>query len=356
MRLTFGHVGASVDSLSAFEYGVLAEKAGFDTLWLPDHFVDINGDRLEPWTVLSAVAARTKRIRLGSGVTDAQRNHPARTAHSVASLDVISRGRAILGIGAGEAMNIEPFGLPWESVHERVARLSESIRVIRLLWSSSRDKPVSFDGRYYHLKEAYLTQPPRQRPHPPIYVGVFASKTALQVVGQLADGWMPWINTPDTFKRRWSVIKEAAQLAGRNIKQIEPATHLMVAFPRNSKERRLALLAGKAFLVTEKTVLASLGYKADAQLHHYQNLVASKEYIREVMDATQALPDEVVYRTMAIGGADEVREKIEELARVGVKHFALASLVAPRGLWRNLQVLSKVIRHYHRTNPSLEQP
>jgi phthiodiolone/phenolphthiodiolone dimycocerosates ketoreductase len=216
--LTFGHVGASVDPLSAFECGVLAEKAGFDTLWLPDHFVDINGDRLEPWTVLSAVAARTKRIRLGSAVTDTQRNHPARTAHAVTSLDVISRGRAILGIGAGEAMNIEPFGLPWESVHERVARLSESIRVIRMLWSSSREKPVSFDGRYYHLKGAYLTQPPRQRPYPPIYIGVFASKIALQVVGQLADGWLPWINTPDTFERRWSLIKEAAELAGRIIK------------------------------------------------------------------------------------------------------------------------------------------
>jgi hypothetical protein len=120
----------------------------------------------------------------------------------------------------------------------------------------------------------------------------------------------------------------------------------MVAFPRNSKERRVALLAGKAFLLTEKTVLASLGYKTDAQLHHYQNLVASKEYIGEIKDATQGLPDEVVYRTMAIGGAEEVREKIEEFARVGVKHLALASLAAPRELRNNLQVLSKVIRHY----------
>ena len=346
-RLTFGQVGASVDPLSAFECGILAEKTGLDVLWLPDHFVDINGDRLEPWTVLAAVAARTKKIRLGSAVTDTQRNHPARTAHAVTSLDVISRGRAILGIGAGEAMNIEPFGLPWESPHERVARLSESIRVVRLLWRSSRDEPVSFDGRYYHLKGAYLTQPPRQRPHPPIYMGVFASRAALQVVGELADGWLPWINTLDTYEKRWSVIKEAAQLAGRDTKQIEPATHVMVAFPRSIKEKKLALLTAKAFLLTEKTVLASLGYKVDVQLHHYQNLVASREYIAEITDAAQTVPDEVAYRTMAIGGADEVIEKIDDFARVGVKHFALSSLLAPKGLKRNLRVLSKVVSHYH---------
>ena len=346
-RLTFGHVGASVDPLSALECGVLAEKVGLDTLWLPDHFVDINGDRLEPWTVLAAVAAKTKNIRLGSAVTDTQRNHPARTAHAVTSLDVISRGRAILGIGAGEAMNIEPFGLPWESPHERVARLGESIKVIRLLWNSSRDKPVSFAGRYYQLKEAYLTQSPKQKPQPPIYLGAFASKRSLQVVGELADGWLPWINTPDTFEKRWSVIKEAAWSAGRGIEQIEPATHIMVAFPRNRKERELALLAGKVFLLTEKTILASLGYKPDQQFRHYQNLVASKEYVGRVLDATEAIPDELAYKTMAIGGVEEVREMIDEFARVGVKHFALASLLAPRGLKRNLLLLSKVIRQYH---------
>jgi alkanesulfonate monooxygenase SsuD/methylene tetrahydromethanopterin reductase-like flavin-dependent oxidoreductase (luciferase family) len=178
-------------------------------------------------------------------------------------------------------------------------------------------------------------------------MGVFASKTALQTVGELADGWLPWINTPDTFKKRWSVIKEAAQSAGRRIEEIEPATHVMVAFPRNRNEKKLALLAGKTFLLTEKTILASLGHKPDKQLRHYQNLIASKEYIGRVLDATEALPDELAYKTMAIGGVEEVRERIDELARVGVKHFALASLLAPRGLKRNLLLLSKVIRQYH---------
>ncbi|MBI2649074.1 MAG: LLM class flavin-dependent oxidoreductase, partial [Thaumarchaeota archaeon] len=104
--MKFGYENPGVGPTEAFENGILAEKHGFDFFWVGDHFVDLDGARLEPWTVLSAVAVRTSRIKLGSGVTDPQRTHPSRTAHSVASLDTISGGRAILGIGAGEAMNV----------------------------------------------------------------------------------------------------------------------------------------------------------------------------------------------------------------------------------------------------------
>ena len=117
-HFSFGYIDTSVDPLSAVEYGVRAEKTGFHVLWMPDHFADINGDKLEPWTILAVVGAKTKKIKLGSSVTDTQRSHPARTAQCVACLDAMSRGRAILGIGAGEAMNIIPFGLPWDSPDE----------------------------------------------------------------------------------------------------------------------------------------------------------------------------------------------------------------------------------------------
>ena len=188
-RIKFGYVIVSSDPVSAIQQGVLAEKAGFDTVWLPDHFVDVNGDKLEPWTVLSAISMKTKRVRLGSAVTDVQRSHPSRTAHAVANLDVMSRGRAVLGIGAGEAMNIIPYGLPWDDAVGRVARLEEGIQLIKLLWGSSRQQSANFEGQYYHLKDAFLSQPPKQKPHPPIFVGAFSSKRALQVVGRLGNGW-----------------------------------------------------------------------------------------------------------------------------------------------------------------------
>ena len=345
-RVTFGYVQSGVDALSAFRFAVMAERHGFDAVWLGDHFLDVDGDKLEPWTVMSAVAPLTKRARLGSDVTDCQRNHPARTAQMVASLDTISRGRAILGIGAGEAMNIVPFGLPWETPTDRIARLEETIEVILALWASSREKTITFSGRFYSLKDAFLSQSPKQKPHPPIYVGAFSSESALKLVGRRADGWISWFNTADTYKKRWSIILREAASIGRSFKEIEPVTHLLTAFPRNSSEKRTVLLAGKAVLLMEKHVLRSLKKDFDPRFLQYQNLLVSKDYVERIMAAAESIPDDLVYKTMGIGGTGEVIERIDELTKAGAKHIILADLLAPKTAKRTLRVFSRIIRTY----------
>jgi phthiodiolone/phenolphthiodiolone dimycocerosates ketoreductase len=342
--LTFGFANVAVDPLTAVEYGVLAEKSGFDALWMPDHIVDVDGDKTDPWTTLSAVAVRTKRIRLGSAVTDTQRSHPARTAHQVASLDQLSRGRAILGIGAGEAMNIVPYGLPWDQPQDRITRLAEAITVIRLLWSSTREKPVSYEGRFYRLENAFLSQPPKRKPYPPIYVGVFSSTRALRVVGELGDAWYSWLNTADTFKRRWAVIREAAKNAGRSHRMIVPCSHLLVAFPRNARERKMAMMSAKMTLLMEKSVLKSLGYKP--AMEQYQNLGTLKMDVAKVMSAAEQVPDDFVHRICSIGDTDQVEERIEELAKSGITHFSIADLLAPVTVKRTLKKMHRTIRRY----------
>lgn len=343
-RITFGYSFTGDDPVSAIEHGILAEKIGFHRLWIPDHFVDFNGAMLDPWTVLSALAVTTKRVMLGSSVTDTQRNHPARTAHSVASLDTISHGRAILGIGAGEAMNIVPFGLPWESPRRRVARLTEAIQIIRSLWTSSRRKTIDFSGRFYRLKGAFLSQSPKQRPYPPIYIGAIASKRTLQLVGRLGDGWQSWLNTTETFRRRWQVIKEAAELSGRSAEHIETSSHIMVAFPRNANEKNTAMLAAKRHLFTERTVLESFGYATRTE--QYQNLLVSTKDLARLSIAAKQVPDDMVYHTLAIRGFDDIRQRIDELSKAGVRHFVIADLLAPKGVNRTLRLFRKIIRDY----------
>jgi len=345
-RPRFGLMQVSVDPQTAFEDGVLAEKIGVDTLWIPDHFIDVDGDRLEPWTVLSAISTRTRKIRLASAVTDTQRCHPARTAHSVASLDWLSKGRAILGIGAGEAMNILPYGLPWETPPERVQRLAEAIQVIRLLWNSTRENPVNFQGKFFNLTNAFLSQPPKQKPSPPIYVGALASKHTMRIVGQYADGWIAWFNTPDAFKKRWSIITEAARSVGRNPEKLQASISLMLAFPRTRHEHKTAMRFAKITLLMERTILASLDYPLDLETKHYQHLTATVKEISQLDKKAQQIPDELVHKSMAIGDKDEAIEKIEALLKAGATEIAMADILSPKTTKRSLKIIGKIIRGY----------
>jgi phthiodiolone/phenolphthiodiolone dimycocerosates ketoreductase len=344
--VSFFFVDSGVGPLECLEDGVRAEKAGFDAVWLPDHYVDVDCERLEPWTMLSAIAARTRKIRLGSGVTDTQRTHPTRTAHMVAGLDVLSKGRTILGIGAGEAMNTVPFGLPWESRDDRLKRLEEAIKVITLLWDSSIDQQKNFTGQFYSLKKAHLDQPPMQKPHPSIYIGAIASRKALEIVGRLGDGWYGWLNTPQTFKERWKIISDSAKSVGRSPKEIKPSTHLMVSFPRNSEEKKAALLGAKTGLLFEKSVLRSLGGESYLSVDHYQHLDISREGVKKIFNNASSIPDEFVHKVMAVSGIEEVKEKIEEYSKAGVQQFAVCDIVPPRNVDRIMKLFPRLIKEY----------
>ena len=342
----FGFADTSVGAMQAIEDAVAAERAGFDAVWVPDHFTDVDGDRLEPWTVLASVAGQTKRIELGSGVTDTQRSHPSRTAHAVASLDVISGGRVLLGIGAGEAMNVIPFGLPWEEPAGRAARLEEAVRVIRLLWTSKREAKVSFSGKYYNLRDAFLSQGPARKPHPPVYIGAMNSKRTLDVTGRLGDGWIGWFNTPESFKNKWKIVHDAAAAAGREPDKIESVSHLMVGLPRNSEEKDLAMLGAKSSLLMEKENLKGMGYTNFSGFTQYQNLVISKEQVDNIFRVAAEIPDEYVHRSMAIGTMEDVRMKVEEMYDAGIRHIVLIDLLAPGTTKRTIEEFAKLIRNY----------
>jgi phthiodiolone/phenolphthiodiolone dimycocerosates ketoreductase len=343
-EIRFGFAELSVDPRLAIECGILAEKSGFDFLWVPDHLADVNGDKIDPWTVLSAVAVQTKKIMLASAVTDTQRIHPAKTAHIVACLDGISNGRAVLGIGAGEAMNITPVGLPWGAPDERVARLREAIEVIKLMWASSRNNPANYLGHSFVLKNAFLGQSPTARPHPPIYIGAFSSRKALELVGAYAQGWYGWINTAETFKKRWDTIRNAAKLNGRPSEEIDLSTHILVGFPSNSEELRKAMLSAKLILLLEKKTLATLGYADFSNAIHYQDLVLSSEEMKKIFSRAEEVPDEAVYKTMAIGGIDKALSLIETLRSAGVNHFAVGDLLAPQGSKKTIAIFENIIK------------
>ncbi len=199
---------------SILNYVKTVENLGFDSIWVPDHLINPfleDSFMLDGWTVLSALASITKNIRLGTYVLCNQSKHPSLIAKMVSTLDVISNGRVDFGIGAGWLKKeFELFSLNWEPRKTRLERLKESIKIIKALMS--KDK-VSFNGKYYSLKEAILNPKPIQKPHPPIWIGG-NSKEVMEITAELGDGWIPEGLLPEKFAAGITFIKNKAKEFG----------------------------------------------------------------------------------------------------------------------------------------------
>jgi probable F420-dependent oxidoreductase len=198
-----------------------AEGLGYDSIWVGDSV--IARPRHEPLTLLSAVAARTKRAELGTAVLLPALRNPVVLAHGIATLDQISEGRFILGVGiATDVPNIRAefiaCGVPFE---KRVGRMLEGLRLCRELWNG---KPVSWNGRWV-VENAMLGPVPHRPGGPPIWIGGMV-RPSLERVGRLYDGWFP--NSPDTARwgRQWAEIKDIARDAGRDPAQLTGAVYL----------------------------------------------------------------------------------------------------------------------------------
>src|SRR2546427_8327079 len=210
------------------------EEHGFDSVLIDDHLLYGTADAAapEPFTTLAAIAAGTRKIRVGFAVTDLVRRHPAIIAQSLATLSNQFPKRLFLGLGAGDPMNQTPFGL---SPEHRVGRLEEGLKIIRQLWNSSIDKPQSFKGRFFTLNNAYLQAGQEKQPVPPIYLAAFGPRM-LRLAGEAADGWVPHFHTPATSKMDLDIIRASGREAKRNLDSFSPAYYTLSSISTNRAE------------------------------------------------------------------------------------------------------------------------
>jgi len=222
------HLGVSLSAGNATwselrDGALLAESLGYDSVWSPDHFLTSaaapDGPYLEAWQILPAWAALTRRVRLGPLVTPIDFRHPAILAKMAATLDHISDGRALLGLGAGwYEQEYTQFGLHYGPPAERLGRLAETARICRALFEQKR---TTFRGRYYELRNALAEPKPLQQPRLPILIGADGDH-ALSVAGRHADWWNGF-GTPDDVRRKLGLIRSAAEKAGRSFAEITPS-------------------------------------------------------------------------------------------------------------------------------------
>jgi probable F420-dependent oxidoreductase len=168
----------------------LAEQVGFDTILVGEHHQHRDGFLPSPLIVSTAVAARTQKIRIGTGILLLPLYHPVHVAEDAATLDIISNGRLVLGVGMGyQAGDFAAFGIP---PRQRVSRLEEGIDIIRACWTQDS---VSYEGKQFRLDQVAVYPKPLQQPHPPIWVGAMADES-IRRAAQYGDAWLTGITQP----------------------------------------------------------------------------------------------------------------------------------------------------------------
>ena len=254
-----------------------AEEAGFASLWVMDHFIQlprhgaVDEPMLEAYAALAFVAGVTERIRLGTMVTGVTYRHPGVLVKTATTLDVLSGGRGALGLGAGwfEREHVG-LGVPFRPLAERFERLEETLRIAHLMWS---DRVEPFVGKHYRLAEPLCRPMPIQRPHPPILVGGRGERKTLRLVARYADACnftlfdhLPDLSAPaalDEVRHKLAVLRRHCEAEDRPYEQIERTVlgWLPVAAEKRdgslTPERALAVLDQYAALGVDHVLIAT---------------------------------------------------------------------------------------------------
>ena len=221
----FRHAGGSVDTMfdDVCAHAIAAEASGFESVWVMDHFWQLpalggpDEPILEAYTLLGALAARTERVQLGTLVTGVTYRNPALLAKIVTTLDVISHGRAVLGIGAAwYEEEHEGLGFDFPKTRERMDRLEEAVQICRAMF---REEHPEFTGRYYRIADARNVPRPLRAGGPPIMVGGSGERRTLRLVAQYAD-LCNVTGGPATLAHKLEVLREHCTEVGRDPEEI----------------------------------------------------------------------------------------------------------------------------------------
>ena len=239
-----------------------ADEAGFDSLWVMDHFFQIRLSGLPPespmpeaYATLAYLGGVTRRIRLGTLVTSVAYRHPGVLIKAVTSLDVLTGGRVIFGVGAGAPWNIAPagpgtafeaegLGIPFPSLAERFERLEELLQIAHQMW---RGDQSPYDGKHYQLVRPLNSPNSLQRPHPPILIGGSGERKTLRLVARYGDACnlfdLPGTGFRDNLGQKLDVLRHHCTEAGRDYAEISK-TVASVADLGEDRQAGLAALTG----------------------------------------------------------------------------------------------------------------
>lgn len=270
-------------------------------------------------TLLGYLAGKAPGVRLGVGVAEPIRRHPILLAQAMLTLSHLSPRPPILGIGAGERMNTEPYGL---ELSHAVGKLEEALQVIRLAFTSQG--PINFDGKYFQLHNAVLDIQAADGNTPEIWLAAHGPRM-LQLTGQYADGWYPVVvASPDDYAARLGVIRGAARAAGRDPDAITPAFHPIIVVAPTEQEAR-AMLSTKAvrfmglLFPAEIWRLFGLEHPLGGRFRGYIDLVP-QAYDRKTLDDAIGLVPPAMIESLMWGTPEQMVAKFRAFGEAGLRH------------------------------------
>ncbi|MCW2511085.1 MAG: class flavin-dependent oxidoreductase [Mycobacterium sp.] len=362
----------AVDGFTRASY-LAAVASRVDSFWVPDHLnalfprslwnpkycgaakiLPTADAYLEPWTMLGNLAARNRigRLRLGIGVTDSGRRNPAVTAQAAATLHLLTRGRAILGIGTGEREGNEPYGVDWS---KPVARFEEAMATIRALWDSQGEL-VNRDSPYFPLRNALFDLPPYRGRWPEVWIAAHGPRM-LRATGRYADGFFPGFpHSPREYARRLEVVRAAASDAGRDPMAITPAMWIIVVTGRSRGEVDEAL---ESEVIRAGGLLASDEFYAEHGAQHplgagfsgAQDILPQDMDEQTALSHVKAVPTEVVRAMVLHGTPEEIVEQAAEWRDHGLRYLVLANAsTLQRSLRNGLAAMPAFTRAVRRLN------
>ena len=317
------------------------DSLGYDSMAFPDHFAGFIPEQI--WTpditplavfqqsphtyyelsaIMSACAAVTENVQLISSVTEPLRRHPILLAQTFLTLDHISRGRTILGIGAGEIENIEPYGLNYSG---QVGKLREALEIINLVWNTH--EPFDYDGRYWKLKDAVMSLRPAVDGKPPaIWIAAMGPKM-LKLAAEYGAGWIPTSLTPSGYGERLKVILNHR----KKLDKTGPFTAALWNWcildeDPTECERMMNTPLAKAFALLYPGVeWKRLGYDHPFgnNFHSLTDYVPMRYDRKTTLDAIEKVPQEVLQEFYLAGNKETMIKTLEDFTKQGLEHVIL---------------------------------
>ncbi|MCF2137446.1 MAG: LLM class flavin-dependent oxidoreductase [Candidatus Thorarchaeota archaeon] len=342
------------------------DSLGYDSMAFPDHFAGFIPESL--WTtditplallqssphtyyelssIMAACAVLTKNVKIISAVTEPLRRHPVLLAQTFLTLDHISQGRAIMGIGAGEAVNVTPYGIDYSA---QVGKLREALEIIQLLWST--DTPLDYNGRFWHLKDAVLSlRPLVPNQPPPIWIAAHGPKM-LEIAAQFGDGWIPTLLRPTDYRQRLATIESHRKRLGRE-NPFTPALWNWFVLDNDSAELERLIhtpLARAMALLYPASEWRRLGHA-----HPFgEDFYSLRDYIPMGMSRETALaaidevPDDVLHEFYYVGDAESIIQQLEDFVHVGLRHIIIWNVTGMFDLNKarsSNKILKEVLRY-----------